>query len=91
MVWATHHFKEHLKGQRFILFTDHKPLQTCADAPSTKMLSELQQLALEFAYVIQHKKGINMPAGFLSRLAVEFNSQPTIVPINNETIQKFKL
>ena len=35
IVWATHHFKEHLRGQKFIFFTDHKPLQTCADLPAS--------------------------------------------------------
>ena len=67
MVWATRYFQGHLQGQRFILFTDHKPLQTCADLPANKTLTELQQLALEFDFIIQHKKGINMPADFLSR------------------------
>ena len=67
MVWATRYFQSHLQGQRFILFTDHKPLQTCADLPANKTLTELQQLALEFDFIIQHKKGINMPADFLSR------------------------
>ena len=67
MVWATNYFQIHLRGQQFILFTDHKPLQTCADLPANKTLTELQQLALDFDFIIQHKKGINMPADFLSR------------------------
>ena len=71
MVWATQHFKEHLRGQCFIQFTDHKPLQTCADAPSVKTLSDLQLLALEFDFVIQHKKGINIPADLLSRSGIK--------------------
>ena len=75
MVWATRHFQEHLRGQRFILFTDHKPLQTCSDAPATKSLTELQQLALEFDFVIQYKKDINMPADFLSRAGIDLPSQ----------------
>ena len=28
MVWATRYVREQLRGQRLILFTDHKPLQT---------------------------------------------------------------
>ena len=71
MVWATHHFREHLHGQGFILCTDHKAIQTCADSLSTKTLYVLQQLALDFDFVIQHKKGINMPAGFLSRSGLD--------------------
>ena len=67
IVWGTTYFQNHLRGQQFILFTDHKPLQTCADLLANKTLTELQQLDLEFDFIIQHKKGINMPADFLSR------------------------
>ena len=66
-MWATRHFNDHLQGQQFILFADPKPLQTCADLPANTTLTELQQLALDFDFVIQHKKGINMPADFLSQ------------------------
>ena len=72
MVWATRYFREQLRGRRFILFTDHKPLATCAQAQS-KCLTELQRLSLEFDFAIQHIKGINMHAYFLSRL-VTFTS-----------------
>ena len=70
MVWATRYFREQLRGHRFILFTDHKPLATCAEAQG-KSLTELQLLSLEFDFAIQHKKGINMPADFLSRSGLE--------------------
>ena len=70
MVWATRYFQDQLRGQQFILFTDHKPLATCAEAQG-KSLTELQLLSLEFNFVIQHKKGINMPADFLSRSGLE--------------------
>ena len=26
MVWATNYFQNHLRGQQFVLFTNHKPL-----------------------------------------------------------------
>ena len=70
MVWATRYFCEQLRGRRFILFTDHKPLATCPEAQG-KFLTELQLLSLEFDFVIQHKKGSNMPADFLSRSGLE--------------------
>ena len=73
MVWATRHFQDQFGGQNFILFTDHKPMQTCANVPANKTLTQLQQLALEFNFVIQHKKGINMLADFLSRSNLEIN------------------
>ena len=72
MVWATRCFREQLRGRRFILFTDHKPLATCAEAQG-KSLTKLQLLLLEFDFVIQHKKGINMTADFLSRSGLELD------------------
>jgi hypothetical protein len=60
-VWAIKTFKDHLNGVRFILFTDHKPLQKLALAQS-KTLNEFQQLALQFDFITQYKQGINMPA-----------------------------
>ena len=83
MVWATRHFQDHLKGQRFILFTDHKPLQTCADALATKTLTDHQQLALEFDFVIQYKKGINTPADFLSRAGINMPADSSSLPGSN--------
>ena len=74
MVWATPHFQDQFGGQNFILFTDHKPMQTCANVPANKTLMQLQQLALEFNFVIQHKKGINMLADFLSWSNLEINT-----------------
>ena len=70
MVWATRYFCEQLRGRRFILFTDHKPLATWAEAQG-KSLTELQLLSLEFDFVIQHKKGINIHADFLSQSGLE--------------------
>ena len=52
MVWATRYFHDQLRGQQFILFTDRKPLQTSADLPASKPLTELQQLALDFDFII---------------------------------------
>ena len=66
MAWATRYFRYQLRGQRFLLFTDHKPLQTSSELTG-KSLTKLQPLALEFDFIIQHKKGINMPADFLSQ------------------------
>jgi transposase InsO family protein len=77
-VWAIKTFKDHLDGHRFILFTDHKPLQKVALAQS-KTLNEFQQLALQFDFVTQYKQGINMPADFLSRTA---STNPELPVVN---------
>jgi hypothetical protein len=60
-------FNEYLKGKHFILYTDHKPLEKLGHLHS-KMLNRLQTALLEHDFVIQYKKGSNMPADYLSRL-----------------------
>jgi len=60
-------FNEYLKGKRFILYTDHKPLEKLGHLRS-KMLNRLQTALLEHDFVIQYKKGSNMLADYLSRL-----------------------
>ena len=66
-VWGMDFFNEYLKGKRFILYTDHKPLEKLGHLHS-KTMNRLQTALLEHDFVIQHKKGSNMPADYLSRL-----------------------
>jgi len=66
-VWGMDFFNEYLKGQHFILYKDHKPLEKLGHLHS-KMLNTLQTALLEHDFVIQYKKGSNMPADYLSRL-----------------------
>jgi hypothetical protein len=66
-VWGMDFFNEYLKGKRLILYTDHKPLEKLGHLHS-KMLNRLQTALLEHDFVIQYKKGSNMPANYLSRL-----------------------
>ncbi len=60
-------FNEYLKGKKFILFTDHKPLEIMGHL-NTKTMNQLQAALLEHNFVIQYKKGAIMPAGYLSQL-----------------------
>jgi len=60
-------FNEYLRGKQFILFTDHKPLEKLGHL-HTKTLNRLQTALLEHNFVVQYKKGTNMPADYLSRL-----------------------
>jgi hypothetical protein len=60
-------FNEYLRGKQFILFTDHKPLEKLGHL-HTKMLNQLQTALLEHDFIVQYKKGTNMPADYLSRL-----------------------
>jgi len=66
-VWGMEIFNEYLSGKQFILLTDHKPLEKLGHL-HTKMLNRLQTALLEHDFVVQYKKGTNMPADYLSRL-----------------------
>jgi Integrase zinc binding domain len=60
-------FNEYLKGKKFILYTDHKPLEKMGHL-HIKTMNRLQSALLEHDFVIQYKKGEIMPADYLSRL-----------------------
>jgi hypothetical protein len=66
-VWGMDFFNEYLKGQCFILYMEHKPLEKLGHL-HCKMLNRLQTALLEHEFVIQYIKGSNMPADYLSRL-----------------------
>jgi hypothetical protein len=48
-------FNEYLKGKKFILFTDHKPLEKMGHL-HTKTMNRLQAALLEHDFVIQYQK-----------------------------------
>jgi hypothetical protein len=61
------HFGEYFIGKKFILYTDHKPLEKLGHLHS-KVMNQFQTAHLEHGLVIQYKKGSDMPAVYLSRL-----------------------
>jgi hypothetical protein len=64
-VWGMDVFNEYLKGNKFIIYTDHKPLEKMRHL-HTKTMNRLQAALLEHDFVIQYKKGEIMPADYLS-------------------------
>jgi len=62
-VWGMDHFDEYLKGKKFILYTDHKPLEKLGHLHS-KTMNRFQTALLEHDFVIQYKKGSDMPADY---------------------------
>ena len=80
-VWAMDHYDVYLKGRRFILFTDHKPLVKIGSV-HTKTLNRMQEAMLTYDFEIRYQKGSEMPADFLSRNVVE------LIQTDNETLQK---
>jgi hypothetical protein len=79
-VWCMENFNQYLTGKQFILFTDQKPLEKL-DHLHTKTLNRLQAALLEHDFVVQYKKGTNMPADYLSRLP-----PLPVSPVDNNTI-----
>ena len=65
-VWAMEHFDNYLRGRRFVLFTDHRPLEKLATVHK-KTLNRLQEAMMEYDFEIRYKSGKEMPADFLSR------------------------
>jgi hypothetical protein len=61
---AMDHFNKYLKGKKFIVYTDHKPLDKLWHLHSNTM--NRFQTAQEDDFVIQYKKGL--PADYLSQL-----------------------
>ena len=65
-VWAMEHFDTYLRGRKFTLFTDHRPLEKLATVHK-KTLNRLQEAMLLYDFKITYKNGKEMPADFLSR------------------------
>ncbi|XP_077551940.1 uncharacterized protein LOC144166273 [Haemaphysalis longicornis] len=72
MYLAVGHFKRHLEGRTFTIFTDHNPLTFALNRPDTLYAPrEVRQLAYlsEFTSDIQHVSGVaNSPADTVSRM-----------------------
>jgi transposase InsO family protein len=68
--WAMDYFDTYLKGRKFQLFTDHKPLEKLSTI-HTKTFYRLQEQMGIFNFTIHYKKGSEMPADFLSRNVCE--------------------
>jgi len=65
--WAIDNFSVYLRGRRFTLYTDHKPLENLSKI-HTKTLNRLQQQLLEYDFDIRYKEGKqNVVADALSR------------------------
>jgi len=65
-IWGMEHFETYLRGRKFTLFTDHRPLEKLGKV-HTKTLNRLQEAMNTFDFEIVYKKGSEMPADYLSR------------------------
>jgi hypothetical protein len=76
-IWGMEHFATYLRGRRFTLYTDHRPLEKLGKV-HTKTLNRLQEAMNTFDFEIVYKKGSEMPADYLSRnlvSAISWNSE----------------
>jgi hypothetical protein len=65
-IWGMEHFETYLRGRKFTLYTDHRPLEKLGKV-HTKTLNRLQEAMNTFDFEIMYKKGSEMPADYLSR------------------------
>ncbi len=71
--WAIDHFDVYLRGRKFILHTDHKPLETLK-ATQQKTLNRLQERMTLYDFELRYKKGSEMPADILSRQPLQVSA-----------------
>ncbi len=67
--WAIDHFDVYLRGRKFILYTDHKPM-VIKKTIHNKTLNRLEERMGMYDFEIVYKKGSSMPADVLSRKPV---------------------
>ena len=65
-IWGMDHFATNLRGRKFTLITDHRPLEKLGKV-HTKTLNRLQEVMNTYDFDIIYKKGSEMPADYLSR------------------------
>ena len=68
-LWGIEHFKYHLKGRPFFLFTDHQPL-TGLSKVHKRTYDRLTEAMNTYNFQMIYKKGEEMPADYLSRHVV---------------------
>lgn len=81
IVWACRHFRPYLYGTKFVIKTDHKPLQWLFSVkdPSSR-LTRWRLKLMEYDYEIRYKKGKNNQADALSRIKLTENYVNTLNP-----------
>ena len=65
-VWAMEYWQEYLRGRKFVLYSDHRPLESLGTL-HTKTMNRLALAMMDFDFEIRYCKGEEMPADFLSR------------------------
>jgi hypothetical protein len=64
-IWGMDHFSTYMRGRKFTLITDHRPLEKLGKV-HTKTLNRLQEIMNTYDFDIVYRKGSEMPADYLS-------------------------
>jgi hypothetical protein len=88
-IWGMEHFETYLRGQKFTLYTDHRPLEKLGKV-HTKTLNRLQEAMNTFDFEIMYKKGSEMPADYLSRNLVSAISWDSAELLQAQTAKRSK-
>ena len=85
-VWGLEFYDKYLRGKLSVLYIDYKLLEKLGHL-HTKMLNHLKLAMLEYDFQIQYKKGVTMPADFISckhivKVAVIKNAKATAAAID---------
>ena len=93
IVWACNHYRPYLYGRKFILYTDHRPLEWIFHLrdPASRLCRWRLKLA-EYDYSVKYKPGIfNTNADALSRIPLNAITRLTNeimnTPVNNKTVE----
>jgi hypothetical protein len=89
-VWGMDHFSHHLRGKRFLLFTDHKPLEKLGKV-HTKTLYRIQEAMLNYDFEIHYRKGEDMPADYLSRNILAISDDTLMLQQQQETDEQLSV
>ena len=79
VVWACEHFHLYLFGENFDVITDHKPLETIFNNPTSRPSSRLERWNLRlqsYQFRVKFQPGSENPADYLSRHAFEKSAKP---------------
>jgi len=84
--WAIDHFDVYLRGRRFVLYTDHKPLETMKTIHQ-KTMNRLQERMNMYDFQTVYKKGSEMPADILSRQPLQVSAVHTALSSYQKAVQ----
>jgi len=72
--WAIDYFDVYLRGRRFVLYTDHKPLETLKTIHQKTLKIGYRERMGMYTFDLVYTKGTVMPADILSRQPIKVSA-----------------